>query len=58
MSTKAPILLKFALRWISSGKRNCPNPPVGPKTRTEVSAIFVVKRTRVAEGEQETFNFN
>ena len=43
MSTKAPILLKLALRRMSSGTRNCPKPPVGPRTRTEVSAISILK---------------
>jgi hypothetical protein len=41
---KAPILVKLVLRRISSGRRNWPSPPVGPRTRTEVSAISNFER--------------
>jgi hypothetical protein len=41
---KAPILVKLVLRRMSSGRRNWPRPPVGPRTRIEVNAISSFER--------------
>jgi hypothetical protein len=46
---KAPILVKLVLRRISSGRRNWPSPPVGPRTRTKVNAISNFERENLGE---------
>lgn len=38
---KAPILLNSDLRRINSGTMNLPNPPVGPRTKTDLRVVIL-----------------
>lgn len=54
LSINAAILVNSAFRLISSARMNWPNPPVGPRTRTEVRDMLSLgMRTNFDELQEE-----